>query len=254
MEIREPDTVDGDAVRDVAGRSLRASYALSPDAIEVLVADRQSDERLRELAGMERGVLVVAERDDGVVGFAQGAVDDEGHGNVRWHHVAPEARGEGIGTELFEHVESALLDRGAETVRAHVLGDNMEGAQFFERFGYAEAGTTEVVIDGTTHAVNLFLQESETDADPGDERTEPTNVPETVEDEGETLYVDRETGIPGDKGPFFELYSDGGRESLYAYWCSHSESVVAAGDDLGRLECPDCGNVHRADEWDDAYL
>ena len=254
MDVHEPDTVDGEAVRDVAGRSLRASYGLSPETIDALVHEHQSDDRLDELAADDRSVVVVAEGEDGVAGFAQGDVDDEDRGNVRWHHVAPEARGRGVGTALFERVEAALEERGADSVCAHVLSDNMEGAQFFERFGYAEGDTTSVEIDGEEYSVNLFVPEGETEADSGDDRTDPGEVPETVADDGETLYVDRETEMPGDKGPFFELYSDEGRESLYAYWCSHSENVVAAGDDLGRLECPDCGNVHRADEWDEAYL
>jgi len=254
MELHEPGSVDGEEIRDVAGRSVRASYGLSPETIDALVHEHQGDDRLEELAADERGVLVVAEGENGVLGFAQGDVDDEGRGNVRWHQVAPEARGRGVGTELFEHVEAALEERGAESVRAHVLSDNMEGAQFFERFGYVEADTTTVEIDGEEHSVNLFVPESESDATSGDDRSAPGEVPGTVEDEGETLYVDRGTEMPGDKGPFFELYSDEARESLYAYWCSHSESVVAAGDDLGRLECSDCGNVHRADDWDDGYL
>ncbi|WP_135820750.1 GNAT family N-acetyltransferase [Halostella litorea] len=254
MDVHEPDTVDGEAIRDVAGRSLRASYGLSPETIEALVHEQQGDDRLDDLAADERGVVVVATGETGVTGFAQGEVDDEGRGNVRWHHVAPEARGQGVGTELFERIEAALEERGAESVRAHVLADNMEGAQFFERFGYAEADTTEVEIAGEEHSVNLFVPEEGVEAESGDDRTDPGEVPDTVEADGETLYVDHDEELPGDKGPFFELYSDEARESLYAYWCSHSESVVAAGDDLGRLECPDCGNVHRADEWDDSYL
>ncbi|NHN48522.1 GNAT family N-acetyltransferase [Halostella sp. JP-L12] len=258
MEVREPDSVDGEVIRDIAGRSLRASYGLSPDTIDATVRQFHDDERLDELIDDEDSVLVVAEDEfegeEEVVGFAQGELADDGHGEVNWHHVAPEARGQGVGTELFEEIEAALQDRGGESIRANVLSDNMEGAQFFERFGYAEDHTSDVEIDGEDHAVNVFVPEDESESDAGDQRLDPGEIPETVEDEGETKYVKRDHEIPGEKGPFFELYSDEALEDLYAYWCSHSENVVAAGDDQGRLECSECGNVHRADEWDDGYL
>ena len=258
MEVREPDSVDGEDIRDIAGRSLRASYGLSPDTITRVTEEFHSDDHLDELIDDENAVLVVAkdevEGEEEVAGFAQGELADDGHGEVNWHHVAPEARGRGVGTELFSEIEERLQDRGGESIRANVLSDNMEGAQFFEKFGYAEDHTTTMEIDEEDHAVNVFVPEEESESDAGDQRTDPGEIPETVEDEGETKYVNEDHEIPGDKGPFFELYSDEAQEDLYAYWCSHSENVVAAGDDLGRLECSECGNVHRADEWDGGYL
>ncbi len=249
MNVREPDSVDGEAIRDIAGRSLRASYGLSPETIEVLVEEYHADERLDELASDDNSVLIVAEDDDEPIGFAEGEVGDE-YGEVHWHHVAPEGRGRGAGTSLFERMEETLQERGAERVQANVLSDNMEGAQFFEKFGYGEAGTDQVEINGEEHAVNVFVPE----ADAETERTDPGSVPETVEDEGETLYVARDEEMGGEKGPFYPLFSDREEENPYAFWCSHSETVVAAGDDLGRLECSECGNVHRADDWDAGYL
>lgn len=253
MEIREPDSVDGEAVRDVAGRSIRASYGLSPESIDALVQERQSDDRLAAAAEDDDAVLVVAEDDGEVVGFAQGEVDG-GRGEVDWHHVAPEARGRGIGTELFEAMESKLEERGADEIQANVLSDNLEGGQFFEQFGYVEDHTSEVEIDGEDHVVNVFVPEDQAGADAGDDRTEPDEVPETVEDDGQTLYVAGDEEMGGEKGPFYPLFSDPDEENPYAFWCSHSDTVVAAGDDMGRLECSECGNVHRADDWDGGYL
>jgi ribosomal protein S18 acetylase RimI-like enzyme len=254
MNVREPDSVDGETIRDIAGRSLRASYGLSPETITALVEEYHADDRLDELANDEDSVLLVAE-DDEPIGFAEGEVADD-TGEVHWHHVAPEGRGRGAGTTLFERMEETLQERGAERVQANVLSDNMEGAQFFEKFGYMEAETDDVEIDGEAHAVNVFVPEAEADgeAETGEDRTDPGEVPETVEDDGQTLYVAREDEMGGDKGPFFPLFTDMEEENPYAFWCSHSETVVAAGDDLGRLECSECGNVHRADDWDAGYL
>ena len=40
----------------------------------------------------------------------------------------------------------------------------------------------------------------------------------------------------------------------HAFVCAHCGTAVEAVDELDRISCPTCGNRHRPDEWDDAYL
>jgi ribosomal protein S18 acetylase RimI-like enzyme len=51
--------------------------------------------------------------------------------------VAPEHRGQGIGTRLLEAAESRLADAGAETVGLEALADNDAAREFYRKRGYA---------------------------------------------------------------------------------------------------------------------
>ena len=52
-------------------------------------------------------------------------------------------------------------------------------------------------------------------------------------------------------GRLYEREGDGAR---WGYFCSECASTDVSADGLDRLECGNCGNTHRADQWDDAYL
>ena len=159
----------------------------------------------------------------------------------------PEARGQGIGTELFEEVQGELEDRGAETVRAVVLAENEEGEQFFEQFGLEQGGSRETTIADEEFATHLYGPH-------GDEVDEELHEPDTVTTEdGETVYTGDEE-LSGKEAPFLVLYSDEDRTEQYGFFCTNCGTMANAADGLDRVDCDTCGNESRAEEWDDSYL
>ncbi|NHN59104.1 MULTISPECIES: DUF5816 domain-containing protein [Halorussus] len=75
----------------------------------------------------------------------------------------------------------------------------------------------------------------------------------TTTTEGRTVYVARDEGDRGSKGPFFVVYGDEARENRYGYLCGNCERVDNAMDPMGRIECNVCGNVRKPTEWDAAH-
>lgn len=69
----------------------------------------------------------------------------------------------------------------------------------------------------------------------------------------ETLYVDRREGKRGQKGPFYVVYSDDEREARWGFFCSNCETTDNAVDAMGRIQCNDCSNRTKAEEWDAAH-
>ncbi|MEF8852403.1 MAG: DUF5816 domain-containing protein [Haloarculaceae archaeon] len=77
-----------------------------------------------------------------------------------------------------------------------------------------------------------------------DERTGP---------DGDRLYVDTDDTERGAEGPFFVVYRDPAGERRWGYFCGHCESFDTAMDSMGRVQCNDCGNLKKPDEWDAAH-
>lgn len=71
--------------------------------------------------------------------------------------------------------------------------------------------------------------------------------------EGETVYVARNEGDHGSKGPFFVAYDGPERERKYGWFCSNCNTLDTAMDTMGRIECNQCGNVRKPTEWDAAH-
>jgi GNAT superfamily N-acetyltransferase/ribosomal protein S27AE len=190
MELREPDASDGEAIHEVARSAMTTSYALSPDQIEAIAADRFDPERLGRVAEDDDHVAVVAEEataegageeataegaggDEGgiggepvVAGYAEAELDG-GSGEIRWLFVDPEHRGRGIGTRLFEALREALGDRGVDDPRAATLQANQEGHGFFEQFGYEEVDEQQVEIADQS-LVEYVFEESATESEKSD--------------------------------------------------------------------------------------
>ncbi|MFB6090442.1 MAG: DUF5816 domain-containing protein [Halobellus sp.] len=70
---------------------------------------------------------------------------------------------------------------------------------------------------------------------------------------GETVYVDRGAAERGAKGPFFVAYASVEGAERWGFFCAHCESADTAMDTMGRIECNDCGNIRKPDEWDAAH-
>lgn len=253
MEITEATVDDGEEIRDIADRSMAASYAVSPDTIESILEECFNQDRISQLVDSEEATLLVAEDEGHVAGFLE-AERDEDTATITWLHVAPEFRGMGAGTGLFETAVDRLHEDGAENVMARDLSDNAEGEGFFEKFGFEEARQDRIEIGGEEHVVELHAEtEAEADAEGEDETDSPAQETATTED-GETVYIDRDEELAGESGPFFVAYTDENHEEQYSFYCGNCESLVEAVDSMDRVECGTCGNLNKPQEWDGGYL
>ncbi|GAA0644595.1 DUF5816 domain-containing protein [Salarchaeum japonicum] len=71
--------------------------------------------------------------------------------------------------------------------------------------------------------------------------------------DGETLYVAEDEGERGEKAPFLAVYRDRDRTRKYGWYCLNCETLDNAMDSMGRIQCNDCGNLRKPDEWDAAH-
>jgi len=249
MNVRPAESDDRERIRTIARDSFRSSYSLSPDQIEIIVEEAFDDESLDDLfADGNTTVFVADETIDGtesVYGFV--TVDVGTEATIRWLHVDPTARGGGIATALLERVREQFDET---PIAASILDEAVEGGEFLERFGLKQDGHDHILIGDEEFAVTLLTsgQSTETSNEP------IVSVPESVIADGADRPVDRDESVPGSEAPFFTVYSDEDEAETYGYFCSECGSTNVSTDGLERLECGNCGNTHRADEWDDAYL
>ncbi len=248
MEVRPAESADRERIEAIARDSFQSSYSLSPQQIETILKEEFGETTLTERLDDSGTVMLVAdhtvEETETVLGFIDVAVGTEAM--IRWLHVDPEARGEGIATALIDRIrEDAEIP-----ITARILEDAVEGGGFLEGFGLEPDGNDRAMIGGEELAVTLFTEGEGTDT-----TNEPAvAVPESITVDGVDRSIDRDETIPGREAPFFSVYSDDDEDDPYGYFCSQCGSTDVSADGLDRLECGNCGNVHLADEWDDAYL
>ena len=248
MEVRPAESADRERIEAIARDSFQSSYSLSPQQIETILKEEFGETTLTERLDDSGTVMLVAdhtvEETETVLGFIDVAVGTEAM--IRWLHVDPEARGEGIATALIDRIrEDAEIP-----ITARILEDAVEGGGFLEGFGLEPDGNDRAMIGGEELAVTLFTEGEGTDT-----TNEPAvAVPESITVDGVDRSIDRDETIPGREAPFFSVYSDDDEDGPYGYFCSQCGSTDVSADGLDRLECGNCGNVHLADEWDDAYL
>ncbi|WP_336330986.1 GNAT family N-acetyltransferase [Haloarcula sp. CGMCC 1.2071] len=249
MEIRPANSEDRQRVETLARDSFRTSYALSPQQIETIVENEFDDETLADRLADPDTTVLVAEHAAGDTEQVQGFIDVAGgtERTIRWLHVDPEARGEGIATALLEGVQED--DDGTPLV-ARILEDAVEGGEFLEDFDLESDDNAHVTFGNEEFAVAVF-----TEGEGTEDANEPSvPVPESVTVDGTARPIERDETVPGREAPFFSTYMGEDRTDQYGYFCSNCGSTDVSGDGLDRLECSECGNLHLADEWDDSYL
>ncbi len=249
MKIRPAESADRARIRAVARDSFRSSYSLSPQQIETILEEEFDDTALSEMLDDSNMIVLVADHTvdetEEVLGFI--TVSVETGATIHWLHVDPEARGDGIATALVDRVRD---ETGEAPITARVLDDAVEGGEFLEQFGLEQDGGEQFLVGGEEFAVNIFTEGNGTD----DSNEPAVTVPESIMVDGEERFVDRDDSVPGREAPFFSVYSTKNEEEPYGYFCSPCGSTNVSADGLDRLECGNCGNEHRADEWDKAYL
>jgi ribosomal protein S18 acetylase RimI-like enzyme len=242
MEIREARPGDRPAIRDVARRSMQASYSLDPTAIIGAVEEWYDENRLKNMFNDRDKVLLVVEADGQVVGFADTILTGEKTAEILWLHVDPDYRGEDYGEQLFEAARNHLRELGATNLRGRVLADNPGGNSFYRDRGLVKVGEEEVDIDGTPYVENVYAE------------LEADRMEETTLEDGTTVYIDHENEETGSIGDFHVVYTERDGEDIYGYWCAECETFANAMDAMGRIQCDECGNARRPTRWDAAYL
>ena len=100
----------------------------------------RSDTTEETLKKLERDpdLFLVAEIDHEIIGTVIGAFDGR-RGMIYHLAVHKDFRGQGIGANLLEEVESRLQAKGCLKCLMHVLDDNTEAIQFYKNKGWRHA-------------------------------------------------------------------------------------------------------------------
>ncbi|WP_327053062.1 GNAT family N-acetyltransferase [Halomicrococcus gelatinilyticus] len=244
MQVREARTEDIADIRDVASRSLEASYShvLDEATIEKAIAEWYERGRLESEITSQGTLFVVAEEGGDVVGFSQSEVlPDVPEANVLWIHVDPDHRDGGVGTTLLGRTRERLQELDNDAISGFVLADNEEGNEFYRSHGFRKVDERTADIGDEEFAENVY-----TDTDQA--ILEPYDV------DGRTLYVNRAESSRGSEAPFYVAFADEDGEDRYGYFCSNCESFDTAMDSMERIRCNDCGNQRKGARWDASYL
>lgn len=96
------------------------------------------------------GLALVAEREGEIVGFAAAEYAAWNRRAILWHlYVAPELRGNGIGTRLLERVDDYARDVGARCLWVETQNTNYPAVRFYLRSGFHLSGLDETLYDPT---------------------------------------------------------------------------------------------------------
>lgn len=255
MNIRAAKKTDGIEIQATAEQSFQTSYSLSPEQIRTIVETEFSEDSIDEkIENSDRHILVSVRNETEIAGFVD--IETNGETTLHWLHVDPDVRGEGIGSSLVEEVQNTFGDKARFT--ANILREAREGGEFLERFDLYETDSDETDIGGVTFHYQIYTPKRTThgvsEAESEDPREPTVDVPEYITVDGDELIVNRDELIPGTEAPFFPIYLDESYEERYGFFCSECGSTDISAGSLDRLECGNCGNLHRPDEYDDAYL
>ena len=76
---------------------------------------------------------------------------------------------------------------------------------------------------------------------------------EAATTDGERVFVDRTDVERGADGPFYVVFSEESGHDRWGFLCGNCDSFDTAMDTMGRIECNDCGNLRKPDDWDAAH-
>ncbi|KAB1192744.1 GNAT family N-acetyltransferase [Haloferax sp. MBLA0076] len=162
MTVRVATEEDIDAIRHVAKASWETDYpeVLTRETIEEGFNDWYAREQIADALFPARSLVLVAERDDVVVGFAHATwSSDESEGYILRLYVHPDYRRQNVGHELLNHTRSELASEGVERINAMVLAENDPGNTFYQQFGFEYVDESQTTIGGTSYRENRYVLE-----------------------------------------------------------------------------------------------
>lgn len=150
MIIREATVEDARAIALVHVTAWQTAYrGLMPDAVlDQLSVDERTARWVRILSTAETSHTLVAEQDDGILGWVSiGPGRDEGRaheGEVWAIHVDPNSFSQGVGRALMHAAEETLRGMGFTHAFLWVLEGNERATAFYERNGWLPDGETKI--------------------------------------------------------------------------------------------------------------
>lgn len=135
--IRPAEPGDVREIRQVAERSWRRTYRgiLPAEEIGELLGSWYSEEALRSSVRSRASTFLVAEAEEGCIGF--GEWGERGHGPEIFRlYVDPRHWRGGAGSRLLEALESEMRERGADAACLFVHRENEIGRSFWEKHGF----------------------------------------------------------------------------------------------------------------------
>jgi ribosomal protein S18 acetylase RimI-like enzyme len=140
--LRPAEPSDAPDIARVHVASWRSTYrGLLPDAyLDAMDAGHYAGRWHRTLLDrLGQAVVLVAEEEGQVVGFASGGPERDGderyEGELYAIYLLDEFHGRGLGRALTEAIASALADRDVTSMVVWVLRDNAAARGFYERLG-----------------------------------------------------------------------------------------------------------------------
>jgi RimJ/RimL family protein N-acetyltransferase len=159
--VRAATPDDAEAISDVQIRTWQWAYDGLMPADHLAGLDATRTERVRRfregIAEVDRGVFVVLDPDDRVVGFVNAGTYREGQddsrpakgvGEVYAIYVYREVAGTGAGRALMDAAVDWLDGRGLRPVHLWVLEDNTRARRFYERCGFVLDGDRSTITIG----------------------------------------------------------------------------------------------------------
>ena len=150
MPLMLRDYQDGDRARATALFDDFQAYLVSLDPLQRLrhlpgCGAQMLDATLKEVRE-QRGIFVVALDANMIVGFVAGILQerkdrldviDSLGGRVTELYVDAAFRGQGVGTQLMQHIEDCFRTSGCDVIQVEVFVSNLPARRLYERFGYA---------------------------------------------------------------------------------------------------------------------
>jgi [ribosomal protein S18]-alanine N-acetyltransferase len=104
-----------------------------------------------------KSIIAVAERGDGIVGFAVGQMGGQASAHIFTLDVIPEARRKKVGTRLIESLHQAFRDKNMRIVDLEVSTKNRAAQCMYEKLQYYCVGVLPGYYNGREDAYRMML-------------------------------------------------------------------------------------------------
>lgn len=148
------------AFRDLRLRALRSD----PDAFGESLMDAQDldDPAWRQRSDPVDGIVIVAEVEGALIGMAVGGpapVAARGLAAVGEMWVAPEVRGQGVGTRLLDAVGDWARTAGYGAIGLGVTSSNVTAIALYERHGYIDTGFRMPIREDSDEMIQIMTRQ-----------------------------------------------------------------------------------------------